>query len=150
MLKTNKGVFILIIVLLIISSVLALIGLTFNNKEEINDSSIIMNVKEGTLTNSGLTLILINNTDNEYIYGESYHIERKENNHWVVVEGLSNIFNMPRHTLNAHETVEVIKDWGWQIDLPAGEYRINKEFNQKTSEEINRKSYTVYVEFTLK
>ncbi len=41
------------------------------DKEQSDEVS--MSIKEGTLTNKGITIILRNNTDEEYTYGPEYH-----------------------------------------------------------------------------
>lgn len=46
----------------------------------VNDGS--MSIKEGTLTNSGFTLIITNLSNNEIILGEEYRIDKKENGKW--------------------------------------------------------------------
>ena len=45
-----------------------------------------MSIKEGTLTNTGATLVLTNRTNLKYTYGESYDIEYMEDGGWIKVK----------------------------------------------------------------
>lgn len=48
---------------------------------KISQNDVTMTIKDGTLTNSGATLVLINNSDKSFQYGNPYEIEikKKEN-----------------------------------------------------------------------
>ena len=81
-------------VLLIIISLLTIITLTgcTNNRigektpHKITNDKITMEVKQGTLTTSSATIIMTNKTDEEYTYGEPYHLEIKHNDSWHILE----------------------------------------------------------------
>jgi len=91
---------------------------------------IIMRVKDGTATPSGVTVTLKNVTDTEYTYGESYTVQRKTDNGWIDVEPvIENYgFNSIGYMLPAMGSEELIIDWEWLYGkLPAGNYRIAKE-----------------------
>ena len=120
----------------------------FYKEAKKSNDLITMNIKD--VNNRGLTLILINNTDNEYIYGIGYIVEQKENNEWIEVEGMPDVLNLQGYTLQANQRIEINQHWGWQIELPAGEYRIIKEFTHQISGEKMGETHTVSTEFPLK
>ncbi|MEG6520997.1 M56 family metallopeptidase [Desulfotomaculum sp. 1211_IL3151] len=91
---------------------------------------IIMRVKDGTATPSGVTLALKNVTNTEYTYGESYTVQRKTDNGWIAVKPVINNygFNSIGYMLPAMGSKEIIIDWEWLYGkLPAGDYQIAKE-----------------------
>lgn len=45
---------------------------------QISSNDVSISIKEGTLTNTGATLILTNNSDKEFQYGDPYEIEIKK------------------------------------------------------------------------
>ena len=49
---------------------------------KISQNDVTMTIKDGTLTNSGATLILTNNSDKNFQYGTSYEIEIKKDGEW--------------------------------------------------------------------
>ena len=49
---------------------------------EIAEKGVNLFVKDGTLTNTGATFILANNSDKDIQYDEPYRIEVKENGEW--------------------------------------------------------------------
>ena len=58
--------------------------LDIGNKSNIKalKNDVIMTIKDGTLTNKSVTLVLINNSDKKIQYGSSYEIEIKKNDEW--------------------------------------------------------------------
>ncbi len=91
---------------------------------------VIMQVKDGTATPSGVTVTLKNVTDAAFTYGESYTIQRKTDYGWIdVVPVIENYgFNDIGYMLEALESEEILVDWEWLYGkLPAGDYRIAKE-----------------------
>ena len=47
-------------------------------------SDVTLSIKEGTLTNTGATILLKNNGDKTYIYGNPYVLEIKKDGHWRI------------------------------------------------------------------
>jgi hypothetical protein len=99
---------------------------TVNNLE-----GVMMTVQEETVSPTGLTVILENNSDQQCIYGEHYVLEKKVNQGWyqvpVVVEGDYGFvdigYDLPP---GAEEAWDV--DWEWLYgSLETGEYRIVKD-----------------------
>jgi len=108
----------------------------YNTTDTIN-----MIVKEGSPTNRSVTLIINNNTNYDYLYGEGYYVEHQENGSWVKVEGMPEYFILIGYTLRANQTIQIIRTWGWQKELSAGEYRINKTFTRIISENVFGNEY---------
>lgn len=121
------------------------------NYFEENDP-ITMQIKN--LTNKGLTLVIKNHTNNIYLYGKPFSLERKKNGKWVAVKQTKNgcAFIMIGIILKDFEERDEKVDWGYCYGkLPEGEYRINKSFTQKLSDKYRNleKKYTISAEFTL-
>lgn len=130
-------------VLLIIISLLTIITLTgcTNNRvgektpHKVTNDKITMEVKQGTLTTSSVTIIMTNKTDEEYTYGEPYHLEIKHNDSWHILELEPNndlFFTMPAYSLKAGESVE--KEYNWEYGygkLKKGTYRLVTDFSKE-------------------
>lgn len=103
----------------------------YENKE---DNPITMSISN--LTNKGLTLKIINNTNNNYQYGMCFSLERKENDKWVAVKQIKDncAFTMMAYSLKANQSVEMGYDWNVCYGkLPKGQYRITKDFDHVIS-----------------
>jgi hypothetical protein len=141
-------------VLLIIISLLTIITLTgcTNNRigektpHKVTNDKITMEVKQGTLTDSSATIIMTNKTEEEYTFGEPYHLEIKNNNTWYILEPKEDLFfTMPAYSLKAGESVE--KEYNWEYaygKLKKGTYRLVTDFSKEPN-----KIY-VAAEFTIK
>lgn len=102
-----------------------------NKKEDalnalINDNVVSLVVKDGSLTNKNVTLILENNSNYNYEYGSSYSIEYQEGNAWCEKEPNNEMnFTMIAYGLGANESKEIMIDWeGNYGTLSSGIYRI--------------------------
>ena len=96
----------------------------------INDRPIHMTLKEGTLSPTGATFVLQNLTENEYIYGQPYSLQRKTDGGWVDLKMIivNYSFTGEGLMLGAKDTQEVVVDWEWLFGaLPRGDYRFSKE-----------------------
>ena len=49
---------------------------------KISQNDVTMTIKEGTLTNKSATLVLTNNSDKNFEYGNPYEIEVKKDDEW--------------------------------------------------------------------
>ena len=76
-----------LITLMCICVILGMTGCVKSKKEfdignksdiKISQNDVTMTIKDGTLTNSGATLILTNNSDKNFQYGNPYEIEIKK------------------------------------------------------------------------
>jgi transcriptional regulator with XRE-family HTH domain len=98
--------------------------------KDLNDV-INMYIKENTLTNTGATIILENNTEFDFLFGKDYKIEKlNSNNGWndmpIVCDNCA--FNDIGYILTSKSTREIKMNWKDMYgELPKGEYRIVKE-----------------------
>ncbi len=99
---------------------------TVNNLE-----NVMMVVQEETVSPTGLTLTLVNNSDQECIYGEYFVLEKKVSQGWyqvpVVLEGDYGFVDIGYDLApDAEEAWDV--DWEWLYgSLDAGDYCIVKD-----------------------
>ena len=78
--KKKILVIIVILVLVVISASLLIIGLNnreINEKIEPNLDNVTMEIKQGTLTKTGVTIIITDNNVNPYTYGMWFRIDKK-------------------------------------------------------------------------
>lgn len=116
---------------------------------KISQGDVSMSIKEGTLKNTGATLILTNNSDKEFQYGNPYKIEIKQNGEWYKIPVEIN-FTLPAFSLKSKESKEIELNWeNGYGKLASGTYRIIKEINYE-KEEGNFETFNVAVEFTIK
>ncbi len=115
---------------------------------KITENNVSLSIKENTLTNTGATLILKNNSNTDIKYGNSYEIEIKHNKKWYKLDGKM-YFTLPLFFLEPNKTVELEENWqdGYK-KLKKGTYRIIKEI--KIEKENNTfDSFYVAAEFTI-
>ena len=112
------------------------------------ENDVSLSIKENTLTNTGATLILKNNSNTEIQYGNSYEIEIKHNKKWYKLDG-EMYFTLPLFFLEPNKTAELEVNWedGYK-KLKKGTYRIIKEIK---IEKENNTFYSFYIaaEFTI-
>ena len=107
-----------------------------------------MTIKEGTLTNKSATLVLTNNSDKNFQYGNTYEIEIKKDGEWHKINVELN-FTMPAFQLSARENKEIEINWeNGYGKLAKGTYRIIKGIDYEY-EEGKYKSFNIAVEFTI-
>lgn len=124
--------------------------LDIGNKSDIkiSQNDVIMTIKEGTLTNKSATLVLTNNSDKNFQYGNPYEIEIKKDGEWHKIN-VELYFNMPAFQLSAKENKEIELDWENEYGkLAKGTYRIIKEIDYEYEEE-KYEIFNVAVEFTI-
>ena len=115
---------------------------------KISQNDVIMTIKEGTLTNKSATLVLTNNSDKNFQYGNTYEIEIKKDGerHKINVE-LN--FDMPAFPLSSKESKEIELNWeNGYGKLAKGTYRIIKGINYEY-EEGKYEAFNVAIEFTI-
>ena len=116
---------------------------------KISQGDVSMSIKDGTLKNTGATLILTNNSDKEFQYGNPYKMEIKQNGEWYKISVEIN-FTLPAFSLKSKESKEIELNWeNVYGKLTSGTYRIIKEINYE-KEEGNFETFNVAVEFTIK
>ena len=116
---------------------------------KISQGDVSMSIKDGTLKNTGATLILTNNSGKEFQYGNPYKMEIKQNGEWYKISVEIN-FTLPAFSLKSKESKEIELNWeNGYGKLTSGTYRIIKEINYE-KEEGNVETFNVAVEFTIK
>ncbi len=124
-------------------------GLTWN----LSNNKISMIIKENTLTDSGMTLIMKNNAEQTYHYGAQYSLEKYESGKFIPYEPKKILnWNSMLYHIKENEEQEEIIEWEYGYDtLKSGKYRLIRYF---TSEENLPYSSNVaekfYVEFEVK
>ena len=115
---------------------------------EIEEKGVSLLIKENTLTKTGATLILKNDSDVVIQYGEPYEIEIKKDGKWHKINVELN-FIMPAYIVNAKESKEIELNWSYGYGkLTSGNYRIIKDINIKNAEGSYEKFY-VSAEFSI-
>lgn len=125
--------------------------LDIGNKSNIKalKNDVIMTIKDGTLTNKSVTLVLINNSDKKIQYGSPYEIEIKKNGEWYKINAKLN-FTLPLFILESKKKNEFKLNFedGYG-KLPPGTYRVIKKID-KEKEDGLFDSFYVSTEFTIK
>lgn len=115
---------------------------------KISQNDVIMTIKEETLTNKSATLVLTNNSDKKFQYGNTYEIEIKKDGEWHKINVELN-FDIPAFPLSSKESKEIELNWeNGYGKLAKGTYRIIKDIDYKY-EEGKYKSFNIAVEFTI-
>ena len=115
---------------------------------KISQNDVIMTIKEGTLTNKSATLVLTNNSDKKFQYGNPYEIEIKKDGECHKINVELN-FDMPAFPLSSKESKEIELDWeNGYGKLAKGTYRIIKGINYEY-EEGKYETFNVAIEFTI-
>lgn len=105
-------------------------------------------IKEGTLTNTGATLVLTNNSDKDFQYGNPYEIEIKKDGEWHKINAKLN-FTLPAYSLKSGETKEIELSWEHGYGkLSNGTYRIIKDIDYEKEDVIFEK-FSLAVEFSI-
>lgn len=115
---------------------------------EIVEKGVSLTVKENTLTETGVTLILKNDSDVEVQYGNPYEIEIKKDGKWHKINVKLN-FNLPAFSLKSKETKELELNWeNGYGKLASGDYRIIKSVDVEKADGTFDTFY-VSAEFTI-
>ena len=112
-----------------------------------SQNDVIMTIKDGTLTNKSVTLILTNNSDRKIQYGSPYEIEIKKNDEWYKINAKLNftLFILESKKKNEFK-LNFEEGYG---KLPSGTYRVIKKID-KEKEDGLFDSFYVSTEFTIK
>ena len=114
-----------------------------------NAKGVSMTIKEGTLTNTGATIIIKDISNKNNTFGEEYRIDKYVNNEWqeldVVVKGNYGWNDIGYH-VDKNNKLELTINWEWLYGkLEKGKYRL-----VKYSLDIKNKKHTFSVEFEIK
>lgn len=127
------------IIVLVVISLFILTGCSSNLEKsniKVENNDIEFSIKEGTLTRSGVTLILKNNSDKTLHFGEPYEVEVYKDGFWRKIE-VEMYFNMPLYGLEAGKEKEIIFNWEHGYGrLNKGKYRIIKDVNFEEEEKF--------------
>ncbi len=116
---------------IVLLSIFMITGCTGQN--EFKDVSI--NIKEGTLSDTGATIVLTNHSNQKYIYGDEYKIAKKEDFSWKELLCDDCWFNSYANILGANEEVELDCNFEPYFGkLEKGTYRLIKSINQDNTE----------------
>ena len=135
----------------IILFVLLILGVTGCNNNT-GDKNVSLSVMDGTLTNIGVTLILKNDSVNDYSYGEPYYIEKYINGKWEILKPINEMaFSLPAWGLESGKSVEISVNWlNGYGQLESGKYRIVKEIFKGSNTKIDTSiEFNVYAEFEI-
>ena len=115
---------------------------------KISQNDVIMTIKEGTLTNKSATLVLTNNSDKNFQYGNPYGIEIKKDGEWHKIN-VELDFTIPAFQLLSKESKEIELNWeNGYGNLATGTYRIIKGIDYEY-EEGKYETFNVAVEFNI-
>lgn len=115
---------------------------------QILQNDVSLSIKDGTLKNTGATLVLTNNSDKYFQYGNPYEIEIKKGGEWHKINVELN-FTLPAFSLKSKETKEIELNWeNGYGKLANGTYRIIKNIDY-LKEEGNFETFNVAVEFNI-
>ena len=115
----------------------------------VENEYISMTIKEGTLTKTGETLMLKNNSETDFQYCSDFEIEKMQDGSWHNIAIMLDFVCNPNN-LKVGETKEFNLDWeNTYGKLPKGTYRIIKTIYKDYSNDPMNKFYAS-VEFTVK
>ena len=117
------------------------------------NDKVAISVKKGTVTKKGLTLVMENKTDDRFNYGAEYHLEKKYNKKWYVIEPKDKIiFTSMAYEVEAKQTKEIKFDWEYGYgELSKGKYRLVKYmYKLKDAPIDDSKKIFVAAEFNIK
>lgn len=108
---------------------------------QITKRDILLEIKENTLTDTGLTLIMKNNSINDVLYGEDYKLEIKENGTWYNIDVEINFISIG-YAIKSKETKELVINWENSYGkLASGDYRIIKSVSYNGNAEYKNDFY---------
>ena len=96
---------------------------TVHDNPPSSSSEVSLSVKEGSLSDQGLTLLIANSTGREFTYGMEYTVEQYRDGAWYAMGGERIVPDiaavlMPQDTNEFSVT--------WEAALPEGTYRVVK------------------------
>ena len=124
------------------------------NNNEMNDL-ISMEIKEGTLTKTGATVIIKGNVYYDIMTGESFWIEKynNKNNSWEKLESICDncVFNLIGYNINAKKPLVLEQNWERLYgNLSKGEYRLVKDAFMNSETPVNEDDiFYIWVEFSI-
>ena len=127
-LNMRKKVWIIVGILIVVIGIIVIgVWTSQANEQKMNQvAGVSIKIKEGTLTNTGATIIITDATNKNYSYGEPYRIDKKENGKWKEAPKVIDdaFFNMPAY--QPDENNEIVREINWEWiygKLTPGTYR---------------------------
>ena len=112
------------------------------------DIEVTMQLKENTLTSTGLTMIIKNQSGINLQYGNPYIIEEYKNGYWKTVSPINEIsFTLPSYELAKNESKELNINWKQGYGKLKGKYRLVKDFDYEENDKYI--SFNKYLEFEI-
>ena len=119
------------------------------NKTSGEEINLDIRLKENSLTNSGLTMILNNFSNRDLEYGNPYSLEKYERGYWRTLKPINEIaFTLPAFNLNKNDSIELNVNWEYGYGKLKGKYRIVKKFDYRENDDYI--SFNKYLEFEIK
>lgn len=125
--KTVKKVAALVLSLILVLTASGCSSVKFSTPTAYEDlsgsSEVTVSIKDQSLTDTGLILLIQNHTEEELSYDMVYTIEHKKDGSWYSMDG-EHIFNALAAILKPGDTNEF--EVTWEGKLPKGIYRVVK------------------------
>lgn len=122
--------------------------------KDLNDL-VDMRIKEGTLTNTGVTVIITGKEDYNISYGEPFWLEKydSKNNYYKKMDmsGDNCGFILPAYSVTLNKPRELYQDFSCMYGkLSKGQYRLVKDVDFDSDRPIEEKdTYYIWVEFSI-
>ena len=101
-----------------------------NTNISVNDKKIKnvqIKIEEDTISSSGVSIIITDNNNEPYTWGENYTVQKKVKNEWKTLNANMN-FNSNAYVLDKNNQLRQNINWiNVYGNLPKGTYRIEKE-----------------------
>ena len=126
--------------------------INIHNEIIFNNNVITLEAIESTITSEGATFKIVNNTDENYIYGTPYKIEILESGTWQEVNTLNDeplVWNAIGYSLESREEKTIIINWSFGYgSLKSGKYRLVKSDLHKINSP-DSEPYSICAEFSI-
>lgn len=114
-----------------------------------DEVNIKIDIKDNTLTDKGLTMVISNKSDKDISYGNPFMIEKYEDGYYKNLKPINELaFNLPAYGLNKNDSVELNIDWEYGYGKLKGKYRVAKRFHYHENDKVI--SFYKYLEFEIK
>lgn len=129
-----------------------LIELGDKSKYIINDDFVNISLKSNSLTKTKAIFTIINNSTQNYKYGNPYLIEYQKDGVWYELKSIRELyFTLPAYIIKSKESKEISIDWEYGYGkLQTGTYRLVKSIFAESDKPIEQ-SDIIYIsaEFTI-